>query len=93
MGRRLARTDQSTRVTLILRVCMDDEKMDHANHTNRLPAVTIRMAINPAQCQRIVENKPRRFKTQTMLLLIEFILVIAPYPLHGNPAFSVTTIL
>jgi len=70
---------------------MYDEQMHGSYKPNRLPAVAIGMRIKPAQRQGVIKNKLCRLETQAVIFLVEFVLFIAPNPVHTALPVDVTT--
>ena len=76
MRRCLAGADKSPCLGLAytrLRLGVNDEQHYRSDQANRLPAIPIRVRIEPAKCQGIIEHQPGGFEAQAVVLLVELI--------------------
>ncbi len=69
---------------------MDNKETESAYQAHGLPTAAIRVRIDPAHSQRVIENKLSRFKAQAVIALVGSVLFFTPNLLHAI-SFGVAT--
>ena len=59
---------------------MHNEYHRRVNHTDSVPTFFVRIRITVGRCQRIIEYQLGRLEAESMLPLVDKILVVVPFP-------------